>query len=45
MQWIKDETFVFIPRLKLMSPLSHSLFLSLKDQLKIHSKTLDKFKP
>ena len=39
MWWIKDETFVFMSRLKLVSP------LSLKDQLKIHSKTLDKFKP
>ena len=43
MWWIKDETFVFMSRLKLVSPLS--LSLSLKDQLKIHSKTLDKFKP
>ena len=41
MWWIKDETFVFMSRLKLVSSLS----LSLKDQLKIHSKTLDKFKP
>ena len=41
MQWIKDETFVFMPRLKLMSPFSPTV----KDQLKIHSKTLDKFKP